>query len=350
MDAFQVLRIAGFGYTFVSQSEAASAVINTLTVSFFNYAVMRAALGTKLTLSGLVGTMETDEASGSRILQEVPAATSKLAGNFSDAGPFVLDSDISKASTSSYPVGYSLQIRSERRVITAWDASSRTLRVKAPYSFLPSVGEAVSVRADFHAPFGNVGEWNRTAGTLVLDVQADSLAETVYTFTFQVRNPPTTNDAVDVYITSSKTFSPSWLLAAASGRHAPLMVIGLVHKHIGQSTAKPGAVNTITITISTTDSLYAYLEAKVHVVGLTGTATGNWGTIVPLEVRGYNNRTRQMFEPLANWTQRTGRLTVWLAATSVAYEEYGMSPPLPLPSSLLRCSPCSPSPGATHAE
>lgn len=251
MDAFQVLRIAGFGYTFVSQSEAAGSVINTLTISFFNYAVMRAALGTKLTISGLVGTQETEEASDSRILMEVPAASSKLATVASSAGPFVLDSDISKASGGAFPIGYYLQIRSERRQITSWDAASKTVEVKAglAYSFLPSVGEAVSVRADFHAPFGNVGQWNRTAGTLILDVQADSLAETIYTFKFEVRNPAITSDAVDVYITSSKTFSPLWLLAAATGRNAPLMVIGLVHRHIGQSTAKPGATNTITITV-----------------------------------------------------------------------------------------------------
>lgn len=274
MDAFQPLRIAGFGYTFISQSEAANSVINTLTVSFFNFAVMRAAIGTRLTISGLVGTGETEEASDSRILQEVPVATSVLRNVSSAAGPFELNSDISKAAAGSYPLAYSLQIRSERRIITAWHAASRTLEVEGSYSFLPGRGEEVSVRADFHSPFGNVGEWDGTTGTLVLDVQADSLAEVVYTFKFQVRNPGLTSDAVDVYASSSGTISPRWLLVSAAGRYAPLMVLGLVFRHIGQSTAKPGAVNTLTVTISATDSFDPRQGHALVILGLTGTSTG----------------------------------------------------------------------------
>jgi len=274
MDAMQALRIAGFGYTLVSQTQAASTVINTLKISFFNFGVMRAAIGTRLTISGLVGTGETEEASGSRILEEVPVATSTLGNVSSAAGPFVLAADISKASAGAYPVGYSLQIRSERRVVSAWHAASRTVEVDAAYSFLPAPGETASVRADFNSPFGNVGEWNGTLGKLVLNVQADSLAEVVYTFQFQVRNPGETSDAVDVYASSSGTVSPRWLLVSAPGRYAPLMVLGFVFRHIGQSSAKPGAVNTLTVTISATDSFEARQSHAIRILGLTGTSTG----------------------------------------------------------------------------
>lgn len=179
--ARDALRIAGFDYTYGKQSEAASYVINSITFFFQNYAVLRQDLGTKLTISGLVNTKETQEASNSRILREVPTFSGSLVGVSSYYGPFVIDTDISFTA-----VGYLFKVRSEARLITSWDVATKTVHVASSYSFTPVVGEQYSITRGFHDAFGYVGAWNITTGTLILSVQGDSVSEKIYGFSFEV--------------------------------------------------------------------------------------------------------------------------------------------------------------------
>jgi hypothetical protein len=179
--SIDALRIAGFNYTYASQSVVASNMLNRLTFFFQNYAIFKQEIGTKLTITGLVGTKESYEASNSRILREEPTFSGSLVGVESYSGPFVIDKDISFTG-----VGYLFKIRSEARLITVWDLATKTVYVENSYSFTPLVGEPWDITRGFHETFGYVGEWNITTGSLVLSVQGDSASEKIYGFSFEV--------------------------------------------------------------------------------------------------------------------------------------------------------------------
>ena len=310
------LRIAGFDYTCTEQSEAASFVTNTLTFFFSNYAVLSVAKGTRLTISGLISTEETSEQASSRILREVPLVSGKIINVAAQGDSFVLDEDI-----SGFSLGYQLMIRSDKRLITGWNAATKTVSVASALSFLPANEEAYSISMDFYKSFGNVGAWNRSSGALVLDVFYDTVAQKRYGFSFEIKNPLIARDPVPVYITTSGIYSPSFLMVSGPGRMAPLLIIGLTTKKIGQSTFAPNTLNTLTITFATTDSIYASRNAAVHIYGLTGTQTSN----VSVTVRGRDAVSVAMFRPLADWAQSTGHLTIWLAGTTIGYELYTLS-------------------------
>ena len=101
-------------------------------------------------------------------------------------------------------------------------------------------------------------------------------------------------------------------MVSATGRDAPLLIIGMYRKQIGQSTVLPGALNTITITIATTDPLYESRGAAVHLYGLTGTNTQDGS----LAIRGEDALSSAMFQTQAEWTQSDGHLIILLAGTS----------------------------------
>ncbi len=179
--SIDALRIAGFNYTYASQSVTAANLPNRLTFFFQNYAVLKQEIGTKLTITGLVDTKESYEASDSRILREEPTFSGSLVGVVSYSGPFVIDKDISFTA-----VGYLFKIRSEARLITVWDLATKTVYVENSYSFTPLVGEPWDITRGFHETFGYVGAWNISTGSLVLSVQEDSANEKIYGFSFEV--------------------------------------------------------------------------------------------------------------------------------------------------------------------
>ena len=135
------------------------------------------------------------------------------------------------------------------------------------------------------------------------------------------QNPVETSSGVPVYISTSAVRSTNWLMVSATGRDAPLLIIGMYRKQIGQSTVLPGALNTITITIATTDPLYESRGAAVHLYGLTGTNTQDGS----LAIRGEDALSSAMFQTQAEWTQSDGHLIILLAGTSSGYQSYILS-------------------------
>jgi hypothetical protein len=124
-----------------------------------------------------------------------------------------------------------------------------------------------------------------------------------------------------VFISTSAVGSSNFLMVNAPGRSAPLLIIGFILRKIGQSTVVHGALNTITITIATSDSLYGSQGTAVHLWGLTGSETKDGS----LAIRGGDAVSTAMFQSSAQWTQSTGHLVILLSGDSKGYETYTLS-------------------------
>jgi hypothetical protein len=311
-----VLRIAGFGYTLAKQSSAAATLDNRLSFSFSNFGVLVS--GTRITLSGLAGTLETSEDSDSRILIEEPSVSGTLvAAPVSSAGPFTVDVDLGDTS-----LGYLFKLGSDLRKITGWDTQSRLVFVESAFpGSVPYSGQAFSVTIDFHTSFGHVGAWNISTGTLTMTVGANTVAGKLYGFSFLVKNPRLQRPAADVYIESQgpESNSPRWLMVNAPLREAPLFIIGMATKIIAQSTPSPGAVNTITVTFGSSESIGSQYGSTVVISGLTGSTT-NTPTLNLTLVSGHD--IQNTISPVADWHRQQGKLTIYLPGTTLPQENY----------------------------
>ena len=314
------LRIAGFEHTFVKQSQAATFVDNFLTFEFSNFAVLGPKAGAIVRITGLNGTRSSDEDDDSRILYEVPHVEGTLAAAPpSKAGPFTIAEDISE-----FSVGYFFKLGSDVRQIVSWtwDEDSAFGLVYVEYEFpgqMPYIGQEYSVTADFHKSFGHVAAWDLDAGTLVLTLQADTMAQRIYAFSFKVSNPSETREPATVFIETLMTFSPVWLMVTGESRYAPLFIIGLLARKIGQSDERPGAINTITITFSTTENLYVDQGAFLKLSGLTGSVTSQ--PVLPLQFLAGPN-VSNIFSPDGEWTRHLGELIMRVSGVSTGFAEY----------------------------
>ena len=82
-----------------------------------------------------------------------------------------------------------------------------------------------------------------------------------------------------------------------------------------------GALNTITITIATSDPLYGSQGSVVHLWGLTGSETKDGS----LAIRGGDAVSTATFQSSAQWTQSTGHLVILISGNSQGYETYTLS-------------------------
>ena len=154
--------------------------------------------------------------------------------------------------------------------------------------------------------FGSAGAWTQSSGTLVLTVAGGQTvvnnADTVITISLtnkassQSAVTPTISGSIGVNIASSSMSTA--VLGAATAQL-------FTTKTIAESTTIEGVANTITFTLRPNLALAA--NDKITIVGLTGTQTGNSGS---LTVAG---AAAGKFGSAGAWTQSSGTLVLTVA-------------------------------------
>ena len=263
-----VLRIAGFFYATAQESEDSGGLINTLKFCFYNYAFLLPSLNTKLTISGLVGFQSTlklqpDEPDNSRILKYAEAPLNVTG----------------RATTEDW------------------------------------------------TGFVNVAEYNMSAGLIVvLTAATETVLPRFYCFTVEVKNPLETSPGVPVKVTTSSVNSMSFLMATPAGELPVGKILGWNLKKMGQSSTFPGALNTLTVTISLSGVIRADRKTSVHISNMTGaqnaSATAASGDF---RVRGLDNASSATFRSEADWDRSTGYLVIWLAQSIAGDTNYTLA-------------------------
>jgi hypothetical protein len=190
------------------ESEDSGGLINTLKFCFYNYAFLLPSLNTKLTISGLVGFQSTlkEEPDDSRILK------------YAEAPLNVTD----RATTEDW------------------------------------------------TGFVNVAEYNMSAGLIVvLTAATETVLPRFYCFTVEVKNPFEASPSVPVKVTTSSVNSMSFLMATPAGELPMGKILGWNVKKMGQSSTFPGALNTLTVTISLSGVIWADRKTSVHISNMT---------------------------------------------------------------------------------
>jgi hypothetical protein len=100
--------------------------------------------------------------------------------------------------------------------------------------------------------FGGKGEWNGTAGTLLLQVRNRSIADALYVLDFKLTNPSQGQDSPFVFVETSGTVVIGRTnVMPAPGNRAPMLVADFLVKKMGQSHASQSVLNTMSVTIAT---------------------------------------------------------------------------------------------------
>jgi len=174
--------------------------------------------------------------------------------------------------------------------------------------------------------FGNSGEWDQSSGTLVMTMPifVSLPAATTLKFSFTLDNPATPQQAPTVSFKVVSTvlmyagpmeIDPELVPAipgAAAGDAVPLKVWSsfMCMKAIAQSTPFPGALNTITVSLSPTASLAGSQNSKITIDGLLGAQTAD-GNLVITDVGGTNANV--LFGNTAVWSKAAGKLVLSVA-------------------------------------
>lgn len=176
--------------------------------------------------------------------------------------------------------------------------------------------------------FESGAAWTRSTGTLVLSLKILTTIPAGQTlkFTFAVTNsateqlaPPISFSIYSTEMQHSGRMTPdeNTILAisgAVAGDAAPLRVWAqtMTIKTIAQSTPFPGALNTITVSISSSvNFLGNYIPAladKVTIQGLIGVQTADSSTLAISDVGSSGAST--IFGSTAGWTQTSGMLVL----------------------------------------
>ena len=144
---------------------------------------------------------------------------------------------------------------------------------------LTGLGGATTLSTDDLGIFSREGKlsnssrWMKESTSIDVKFKSDLEQRRLLYFQFTLHNPPTFNDAQDVYVQLQGSIqSKTYLMDPGQGAKAPLLVIGLLQKDIRQSTPSVRAQNTITIVVKSTFSLPANM--LLTVTGLVGSVTG----------------------------------------------------------------------------
>ena len=150
------------------------------------------------------------------------------------------------------------------------------------------------------------GTWDQAAGLLVVPVNEQLAAGVQHSFSFLLTNPVQLREPANVTIAS--VFFLKTPMATGTGNNAPLRVIGFTVAKIAQSNPSAAAVNTLTVTIQSSETLLARLSGKqtlLVVQGLTGTDTRDSGALFLTDISGQVHAT---FGNSGVWRQGPGAL------------------------------------------
>jgi len=181
-----------------------------------------------------------------------------------------------------------------------------------------------------NAPFQNVSLWHPGNFSLTIPVAFDGIEkDTEYEFTFTVRNPTSAQSAPDIFIEASgipiaivpmdrnpSQTAPDNVVDATVQEGQPLYVRGLVTasaftmKSIGQSTAEPGAMNDITVTLTTNVPLTkSSPSSMVTVSGLKGAIASN-GPISVTQETPVDDADTEYGSFSGEWDQENARIVL----------------------------------------
>jgi hypothetical protein len=164
--------------------------------------------------------------------------------------------------------------------------------------------------------------WDQLTGTAVVSVLPSLTFSsfTTYILSFVVNNPAAGAGVVPfINATGSAAQETFFLLpmTVALGPTYPLAIISFDTIRIGQSNPSAGALNTITVTFSTSVLLSAGTLVKISNLTSTNTSDG----VIPIKEAGGNLNLGQS----CSWKQSTGTLTCTVVSSTVAYVNLAIS-------------------------
>ena len=232
--AFEVLRVAGFRNTYVSQSKAVFAFVNNITVSFTAYNVFTAQPPSFLTISGLVGTLDTGQHAVRSIQNAFVVSWGVVASVFSGTS-FALNFNVStnpsagNSSGANYS-GYYLAIGGDLRQIVSYTRKNTTsfvqVTVASQFSFAVARFSSFQISTYPNYAFNATGAWNITSGQLIVPITSDTVIGDNYSFYFQVKNPNVIQAGVQVYAASSEISISAVSMTEIPGILQPLYIGG----------------------------------------------------------------------------------------------------------------------------
>ena len=162
------------------------------------------------------------------------------------------------------------------------------------------------------------GTWNRTLADLTIPLPDSFLLEesTVYEMRFTIQNAYVGQESPNIMVKAvgeGFDISPS-PVRKAEGDSAPLKIAGLVQRSIAQSTASIGAINTITVTVSSSGSMLPGTEIRID--GLTGTMTPSGNIQISCM------QHPATFRGMGRWNMTSGTVGIWVQKSTVPYQPF----------------------------
>jgi hypothetical protein len=187
---------------------------------------------------------------------------------------------------------------------------SGLLGSRTPSSTIQIIGSGTEV-------FGGTAVWsgNELGGKLSLTVLTDTVANVAYIVQFNLTNPSTGQESPPVEIHCTGITIKSVNMTKAPDNKAPLLIAGFVATSIAQHTPAQGAMNLLTITLSTRCNLP--INTRVTISGMKGGAPSSSALNI-----SYISAGAHVFGRIAHWDFAAGSLVFVTAADTAAHERY----------------------------
>jgi hypothetical protein len=163
------------------------------------------------------------------------------------------------------------------------------------------------------------GVWDQGSGVLVISVDSDLAAGTEHSFSFFLTNPLGQRGAANVSMAS--VFFLQTPMTSSQDNSAPLAIIGLVVASIAQNNPSAGAVNTLTVTLQTSQTMLSKLfnvPTLVVIQGLTSTGTRDIRTLPLTQLSG---QVHTIFGTSGVWKQAPGALILTMLHDAPASQD-----------------------------
>ena len=171
----------------------------------------------------------------------------------------------------------------------------------------------VPIQGNFSSYVDQRAYWNADQQLITLNVTKQTDPLSVYVLSFEVLNPDTPQQSPQIFVEIKGVVQvPRTPMQSAQGNSAPLLIAGFVVKTIGQSTPAASTLNTISITLSCTASLYG---SNITISGLVGSDTADDDHLAI-------NSTNSVMGPTGQWNQSTGTLIMEIKKLIVADSMY----------------------------
>jgi hypothetical protein len=170
--------------------------------------------------------------------------------------------------------------------------------------------------------FVSTAEWDQVTGTIVLSVQQSNslISFTTYILSFVLTNPASGYGVVPDIIARGSTAAEVFdalPMTVTQGAEYCLAINTFLKYQIGQAVASARAWNTLTVTFSTSVSLFP--GSRIAISNLTITNTSD-GFLTVNDLDGSNT-----FNTLGTWAQNTGTLICTVQNSTVPFVAYRLS-------------------------